>query len=205
MLNVIFCYFFSLKGNGEGLIGYWRLNEGQGNVANDFSNNQIIGTITNGSWFFLSKILDFSIPTEIQMIINPNQNPSFISQVINISNHAPDNSIDISIIDFIQKSGPNFIHVYPEEKDWIYLTKDESKTYLALGIKPIPSSKWAKLIQEEPLYIKDFQVKQKKFPIGKVKENSTVSFELVANHGYSFEEKESLEFDIIFLIEITYN
>lgn len=117
-----------------------------------FSNNQIIGTITNGSWFFLSKILDFSIPTEIQMIINPNQNPSFISQVINISNHAPDNSIDISIIDFIQKSGPNFIHVYLEKEDWIYLTKDESKTYLALGIKPIPSSKWAKLIQEEPLY-----------------------------------------------------
>lgn len=45
----------------------------------------------------------------------------------------------------------------------------------------------------------------KKIPIGKVEENSTASFELVANHGYSFEEKESLEFDIIFLIEITYD
>ena len=39
-----------LKGNEPGLIGYWKLNEGDGNIAKDYSASKSDAQIIGASW-----------------------------------------------------------------------------------------------------------------------------------------------------------
>ena len=154
-------------------------------------------------------MLDFSVPSTLEFVINPNATESdkvFVAPEFEVENKsgAP---MSVSISKFENNGGHVFTDVLPSEHaDWTTLGVEESTRDLALGvtIDPLGTNDWYETTgaATDTIYAKQVQDGSAPILVGGVKPNSSVHLGLTASHGYSFNGPLTTKYLVTFIFEI---
>ena len=147
--------------------------------------------------------LEISIthPINISYSIDPNSEDGFYWADIQIQNNSKV-PVNISIQSFHASPEGDIVFqdVLPDSYDWDNLNKEETKSYIALGIKYVDETQWlisqSKLI--EPLYA----VEINNTYIGTLDKDAIVALRLCGYHGLAFDGNYVSEHELIFIVSL---
>ena len=107
--------------------------------------------------------------------------------------------INVSILEF--KAAPGgafqFYDVFPEDIDWDTLGLEQSKSFIALGIKIKDQNEWVS--GNSSVY---YAANNNQEHMGILSQNTTGTFELLAYHGLAFDEQYESRHQIEFLFNL---
>ncbi|MCK5128990.1 MAG: hypothetical protein KAQ68_03995 [Clostridiales bacterium] len=140
-------------------------------------------------------------PANISYSIDPNNADGFYCADIEIQNNSKV-PVNITIQSF--KASPDgdivFEDVLPDSMDWSNLSTQETKSYIALGIKYADEFQW--LIPQyelnEPLYA----IEVDDTYIGALAQYEMASLRLCGYHGLAFDGEYSTKHEIVFVFSL---
>ena len=149
-------------------------------------------------------VVDVTIPLNVEIYINPNEEDGFLYGAIEVQNHtkAP---IVVSVKNFQTDTIPfaNCIAPYelPGTMDWDNMSVTETQRYFSIGMKPICFNNvtWA----EE--YVRDYVYAKKGFSqirLGAIAGNQTAYIGLRSFYGKAFTNEKRFQFSATFVVEL---
>ncbi len=202
----------------ENAVYSWGQNN-YGQVGNDTTNNvntpyelfnseitTVIGTgNVNSTVPIVGSInaLEISIthPANISYSIDPNNEDGFYCADINIQNNSKVR-VNIMIQSFKASSEGDIVlqDVLPNAFNWSEMTREETKSNIALGIRYVDATQWM-IAQSElvnPLYAIEIDNKY----IGTLEQNAIAALSLCGFHGLAFDGNYVSEHELIFIVSI---
>ena len=164
---------------------------GTGNVN---SNIPIVGEIG-------ALEISFTHPVNISYSIDPNIENSFYCQDIHITNHSKV-PVEVRIESFNACSGGNLVFedVMPDSQDWNNLNRQESKTFIALGLQYIDETEW--VLSTPALIDPLFAVEVDNIFAGALAKESSSGLSFCCYHGMAFDGNYSANHELVFLVSL---
>jgi len=165
--------------------------EGTGNVN---STVPIVGSIN---------ALEISIthPVNIAYAIDPNNEDGFYCADIQIQNNSKV-PVKVRIEAFEASSDGDIVFqdIMPDGVDWNALNKQETKSYIALGLQYVDESQWLSSVTEmaEPLYAVEIDDTY----IGVLGKGSAATLRLSGYHGLAFDSSYSAKHELVFIVSL---
>lgn len=207
-----------LVADAQGIIYGWGENDygqlGDGTITTAIlplviSNNEITTTLGTGEVSVTVPIvgsinaLEISIthPANISYSINPNTDEGFYCTDIQIQNNS---KVPIKItIESFSVSNDNeisFEDVLPDTKDWNSLNTNDTKSYIALGLRYIDEAEW--LISQVEFNYPLFAIEIDNTYVGALARFSSASLGLYGKHGLAFDGNYSAKHDLVFIVSL---
>jgi hypothetical protein len=179
------------------------------NVTDDIMDNEMAMTAGTGDVNSTVPIvgsinaleISFTHPANISYAIDPNDENGFYCADIQIQNNSKV-PVKVAIEAFEACSGGDLVFqdMLSDSIGWNSLNKQETKTYIALGLQYVGVSQWLFSIPEmiEPLYA----VEINNTYIGTLAKNSAATLRLSGFHGLSFDNSYTSKHELIFVISL---
>lgn len=147
-------------------------------------------------------VVSVTHPTSIEYAINPDlgHEDAFIAPDIAITNNTkvPIN-VTIKTLESTKGGELEFTDVAADAKNWAKLNKEDSKKYIALGIKIKNETNWNAGHNTNTRYAVD----SGETYFGSLAKNATGYMSIVANHGLAFDQNYTSKYNLVFQFDLT--
>ena len=136
-------------------------------------------------------------PASVTYTIDPNLDNGFVASDIAIENN-PKVPIRVTIQSFESHpdAGLQFTDVLPESQEWDSLNLDESRSYIALGLKYKDEQEW---LSPEPAFLDPvYAADLYDTSVGVLSKGASGTLKLSAKHGFAFDRSYTAEHKLIF-------
>jgi len=145
--------------------------------------------------------ISFTHPANIAYTINPNEEDGFYCADIQIQNNSKV-PVKVSIEAFEACSDGDLVFqdILPDSVDWNGLNRQETKSYIALGLQYVDASRWLYSVPEliEPLYAVEIDDTY----IGALGKGSAATLRLSCYHGLAFDNSYTSQHELVFIISL---
>ena len=145
--------------------------------------------------------ISFTHPVNISYSIDPNVEDGFNCPDIQIRNNSKV-PVDVRIESFYACSGGDLIFhdVMPDSVDWNNLNRQESKTYMALGLQYVDETEW--LLPQPELIDPLYAAEVNNAFIGALAKESSAGLSFCCYHGMAFDGNYSAKHELIFVVSL---
>jgi hypothetical protein len=145
--------------------------------------------------------ISFTHPVNIPYTVDPNAEDGFFCADIHIHNHSRV-PVRITIESFKASMGGDllFQDVLPDSIDWNSLNRQETKSYIALGLQYVDETQW--LISQPELIEPLYAVEVDHTFIGALAKESGAALRLCGYHGLAFDGNFSAKHELVFVVSI---
>lgn len=145
--------------------------------------------------------LSFTHPLSIAYSIDPNDENGFYCPDIQIRNNSKV-PVEVRIESFKACAGGDLVFedVMPNSKDWSSLNRQETKSYIALGLQYVDGSDW--LISQPELNDPLYAAQVDHTFIGVLGKESGAALRLSGYHGLAFDGNYSAKHELVFVVAI---
>lgn len=145
--------------------------------------------------------ISFIHPVNIPYTVDPNAEDGFFCADIHIQNKSRV-PVRITIESFKASMGGNllFQDVLPDSMDWNSLNRQETKSYIALGLQYVDETQW--LISQPELIEPLYAIEVDHTLIGALAKESGASLRLCGYHGLAFDGNYSAKHELVFVVSL---
>jgi len=143
----------------------------------------------------------FAYPVNVFYTIDPNSEDGFYSADIHIQNNSKV-PVKVNIESFKVSSDGELVFqdVLPDSMDWYALNRQDTRSYIALGLQYVDHTQWLYSQAElmEPLYAVEIE----NTFIGALSKESGAALQLRAYHGLAFDGNYTAKHDLVFVVSL---
>ena len=145
--------------------------------------------------------ISFTHPLNITYSIDPNVENGFYCSDIQIRNNSKV-PVKVRIESFNACAGGDLVFddVMPDSQDWNNLNRQDTKTYIALGLQYVDETEW--LLSKPELIDPLFAVEVNNTFAGALAKESSAGLSFCCYHGMAFDRNYSAKHELIFLVSL---